>query len=106
MRSVSMRTSATHESGHSYFAQTGHSHFAATIRLSGVDWAALWGYDTRDRGQNRNFWLNAHIKIGYFAYAPPSGLRLWNWLLSADPASQWTISPSQKRRRKPDAVAP
>src|SRR6267378_4147431 len=30
MRSVSMRPSATHESGHSYFAQTGHSHFAAT----------------------------------------------------------------------------
>src|SRR6266481_4526099 len=31
MRSVSMRPSATHESGHSYFAQTGHSHFAATL---------------------------------------------------------------------------
>jgi len=26
-----MRPSATHESGHSYFAQTGHSHFAATL---------------------------------------------------------------------------
>jgi hypothetical protein len=30
MRSVSMRPSATYETGHSYFAQTGHSHFAAT----------------------------------------------------------------------------
>src|SRR6266853_5983832 len=34
MRSVSMRPSATHESGHSYFAQTGHSHFAATLLVN------------------------------------------------------------------------
>src|ERR1700693_1056025 len=31
IRSVSMGPSATHESGHFYFAQTGHSHFAATL---------------------------------------------------------------------------
>src|SRR5882762_11881784 len=30
IRSVSMEPSATHESGHFYFAQTGHSHFAPT----------------------------------------------------------------------------
>src|SRR5450432_1208096 len=30
-RSVSIGPSATHESGHFYFAQTGHSHFAATF---------------------------------------------------------------------------
>jgi hypothetical protein len=29
--SVSMSPSASHESGHFYFAQTGHSHFAATF---------------------------------------------------------------------------
>src|SRR6266446_3907431 len=39
MRSVSMRPSATHESGHSYFAQTGHSHFAAT------QWDTHWTGD-------------------------------------------------------------
>src|SRR5207245_1121508 len=42
IRSVSMGPSATHESGHFYFAQTGHSHFAATdgkLRLAGkIDW--------------------------------------------------------------------
>ena len=31
IRSVSMGPSATHETGHFYFAQTGHSHFAATL---------------------------------------------------------------------------
>jgi hypothetical protein len=30
MRSVSIGPSASHETGHFYFAQTGHSHFAAT----------------------------------------------------------------------------
>jgi hypothetical protein len=30
IRSVSMTPSATHGTGHFYFAQTGHSHFAAT----------------------------------------------------------------------------
>jgi hypothetical protein len=32
MRSVSIGPSASHETGHFYFAQTGHSHFAATRR--------------------------------------------------------------------------
>ena len=31
LRSVSIGSSAIHETGHFYFAQTGHSHFAPTL---------------------------------------------------------------------------
>jgi hypothetical protein len=36
-----MVPSATHESGHFYFAQSGHSHFAATLELSRLDVPAI-----------------------------------------------------------------
>jgi hypothetical protein len=36
MRSVSIGPSASHETGHFYFAQTGHSHFAATSSMLGL----------------------------------------------------------------------
>jgi hypothetical protein len=38
MRSVSIGPSATHESGHFYFAQSGHSHFAATAHYVSASW--------------------------------------------------------------------
>src|SRR5216683_1253229 len=38
IRSVSIGPSATHESGHFYFAQTGHSHFAATETAFALTW--------------------------------------------------------------------
>jgi hypothetical protein len=34
-----MGPSATHESGHFYFAQTGHSHFAATLPGDSLTWS-------------------------------------------------------------------
>jgi hypothetical protein len=36
IRSVFMAASATHGTGHFYFAQTGHSHFAATKILGSL----------------------------------------------------------------------
>src|ERR1039458_452167 len=45
MRSVSMRPSATHETGHSYFAQTGNSHFAATIKQASIVNSLPLAYD-------------------------------------------------------------
>src|SRR6266566_4389774 len=68
MRSVSMRPSATHESGHSYFAQTGHSHFAATL-------AAI----SLCPGQEKRRMRQTEAQIGYsgFSQGRPIMKRIW-----------------------------
>src|SRR5467141_1750207 len=68
MRSVSMRPSATHESGHSYFAQTGHSHFAATL-------AAI----SLCPGQEERTMRQTEAQIGYsgFSQGRPIMKRIW-----------------------------
>src|SRR6201988_1875246 len=48
IRSVSIVPSATHESGHFYFAQTGHSHFAPTVLPKFVVSGGPKEYDARD----------------------------------------------------------
>src|ERR1700722_790016 len=61
IRSVSIGPSATHESGHFYFAQTGHSHFAATglhscidrLRSGKYDDAVLVGEFVKPRGADK-----------------------------------------------------
>jgi hypothetical protein len=45
-----MGPSATHESGHFYFAQTGHSHFAATKNSPCVDASRRFLYDELGKG--------------------------------------------------------
>src|SRR5882757_8530175 len=68
MRSVSMRPSATHESGHSYFAQTGHSHFAATL-------AAI----SLCPGQEKRRMRQTETQIGYsgFSQGRPIMKKIW-----------------------------
>src|SRR6202046_5831469 len=64
-RSVSMASSATHESGHFYFVQSGHSHFAAT--WVGTSWGTSLckGHEKRTRrkrtGANPIFWLKTNM---------------------------------------------
>src|SRR5258708_7349713 len=69
-----MGPSATHESGHFYFAQTGHSHFAATGWVGRLDTTLIFCYIVavekcvQKAGDPSRFFYFRHLLIGFRGY--------------------------------------